>query len=601
MADTNSILWQMADQVRARLGNADLYATKVSLATAVSEQIADTISDINNRMSVLEGGGGSAVPNLTSQAVTWTNLSEINLSGEKIINGSFDPPAIALGVDVEVIVQWSNSGKTAFVGEIYTVDLVQSTGGMRLTGNGQSLFISVAQLSTNIVALHPWALTPSYALPAGNPPPPNNNQWEEFAIDIKVKWIGSSTSNHTQGNIYQADAFRPAWTNYSGNIRIKNDSDNYGWVGNNRATDWEVVTRVPAEWVIQSGTLDESKLKNGIIDGDGGGTSVEQTFPSPLAVGTKIVVKASRADTNSSGSVAFKHIKINGSVEGGNITIPFTDGYAEYEVVNNSMAGIRILTVHGSHEISEVSVFQGAMSGGTAQATSNTLEKISGAGGWNTGASSSQAIPAGQDGYFQFQYGGTGSVKIGLTYEDDSFDHAIEPTKFSLQIGNNGGITTYGYNSGTEFAPAGTWLRIRHYSGDNFVKFQRLQTIYSQLPNFALPTTPNNGHATNHTFAELDRPLVVALLTTNGMTEGVIYRLHGYNTSNGNGQVYELDGTQVNWNGPRGTKWEVVEEAGQDYATFHTSETLSTNNPLYLDTSLFHAGTSQINDATLVS
>lgn len=596
-------------------GLINLRATQVSLGTAVV-----SIGSLNTRLTSLEdNNGGVSLGSITSRLdileaggtqhdgtpaetvdVNWTNLSEINLSGEKIINGSFDPPVIALGVDVEVIVQWTNGGKTASVGEIYTVDLVQSNGGMRLAGNGQSLFISATQLSINVVALHPWALTPSYNLPTPTQtPPPNGWAYEEFAVDIEVKWIGSSTGNHTQGNIYQANAFRPAWTNYSGNIRIKNDSDNYGWVGNNRGTDWEVVTRLPAGWDFNSfspGTLNESELINGVITGVGGAVSIEQTFPTPLAVGTKIVVKATREDTQSGSNVKFQHIKVNGNAEGTNIDIPFADGYAEYEVVNNSMAGIRIGTNHGNNKVSEISVFQGAMSGGTVEATANTLAKISGANAWNAGASSSQSIPAGHDGYFQFQYGGTGSVKIGLTYEDDSFDHIIEPSKFSLQIGNNGGITTSGYNSGTGFAPPGTRIRIRHYSADNQIQFQRKQTIYSQLPNFALPSTPNSGHATNFNFSALERPLVIALQTVNGMTLGGAYRMHQYNTSNGNADIYDFDGTRLQWIGERGAKWEVAEEAGEDYVTFHTPDELTTNAPLFLDTSLFHAGSSQIND-----
>jgi hypothetical protein len=93
---------------------------------------------------------------------------------------------------------------------------------------------------------------------------------------------------------------------------------------------------------------------------------------------------------------------------------------------------------------------------------------------------------------------------------------------------------------------------------------------YSPLPNFALPTSPNNGHSTHHTFAEEDRPLAVSLVTmtlANGheIIEGQPFKIETLSFSVLNevaGKLLKLDGTSIGWVGNRADKWEVAEEIG---------------------------------------
>ena len=67
--------------------------------------------------------------------------------------------------------------------------------------------------------------------------------------------------------------------------------------------------------------------------------------------------------------------------------------------------GLRLSTDHGLREVSDISLFQGEVSGGTVQAyAGGGLEKISGGGDWNAGASSVQKIDGNSDGYVQFQW-----------------------------------------------------------------------------------------------------------------------------------------------------------------------------------------------------
>ena len=570
----------------------------------IGTKVGGEIKNLGIRMSAAETAivnlGGQTPPptgNFTIEPVTWTNLTEINLSGEKLSNISFDPPPLGLGVDVEVIVQWINGGKTASVGQIYTIDLVQSTGGMRLTGNGQSLFASAAQLTTNVVALHPWESNSSYSLPTGTNgtnAPPNGWSWEEFVIDLRVKWVGSSTNNHTEGNVYQANAYRPAWTNYSGNIRIKNDSDNYGWVGNNRGTDWEVVERAPYQWATSSSIrVDQSKLAQGIIKGDGGAVSIQQIFSNPIASGTKLVAKVTRADTNENGTVHVSTLRANGTPYGSNRNVPFADGYVEFETTETTY-GLRLSTAHGNREVSSVSLFQGEVSGGSVQTfTGGSIEKISGAGSYNAGASSVQKIDGQKDGYVQFQIGhATNSLKIGLVNQDHDFE-VDAPWKMNFGGGHVDMAAPF-IADHTSYE-SGDWFRIRHYSQSNEVEFQKRQIVYGHDTSFVFATASGSNYA----YPSDQRPLVIALLTQSGLTIGQYYRVHAVRASDQALHLKDLDGNSVGWHkGVRGSRFEVVEELGEDYVTFYTHPVLSNGGDLYVDT-VFHAVGARLNDVQI--
>ena len=73
-----------------------------------------------------------------------------------------------------------------------------------------------------------------------------------------------------------------------------------------------------------------------------------------------------------------------------------------------------------------------------------------------------------------------------------------------------------------------------------------------------MPTAPNNNHASNYTYAVDDRLEVIALQTSDGLTEGEIYKIHNYNVNTSSARIYELDGTVVGWSSKRGTRWGVI-------------------------------------------
>lgn len=563
----------------------------MSILAQIGTKVGSEIKTLDIRLSSAENEivnlGGQVPPptgTLSVNPVEWTNLTEINLSGEKAQNISFDPPPLGIGVEVEVLTSWINGGKTASVGEVYTIDLVQSTGGMRLTGNGQSLFASVNQLATQVKALHPSEGQVVETITA-------------FSADLvgrEVRAIQDHPSrNMVQGEIYTLTAFvdgaNPQMT-HSGGANI---------VIGHQGTNWELLSEIiykPYLWTVSNGTLDQEKLAQGIIKGFDASAGVQQMFTTPLVIGTKVVIRVERTDTNL-GSVAFKHVKLDGNTRGGDIHIPREDGFVEYTVTDADMYGIRFATMFGTREISKVSVFQGVVSGGTVQANGNGgIEKIAGTGGFNTGASSTNFIEGNSNGYAQFQWGSANkSLQIGLTYLDDDYGN-VEP--FRMTVNGNGHVFTNGNNffgGGAGWATQGDYFRIRHYATDNTIRFQKRENIYNPITLDFTSLAQNNG--SSHIFDEAERPYVRAINTEDGFVEGTIYRMYESSTSMLRGRIYTLDGTDLGFSNA-GTKWEVVELIGTDYVTFHTHSELTNGNNLYVDTSLFHVG-SRLNDVLL--
>ncbi len=235
-----------------------------------------------------------------------------------------------------------------------------------------------------------------------------------------------------------------------------------------------ITNNTPTNWTLKSGTLDANELALGRIDGVNGAVAIQQMFSSPLAIGTNIIVKVERHDTNT-GNIGFRPVKTDSNMHGDIVHIPPSVGYVEYTVVNHAMAGIRLDTLHGTRSISSISVFQGAISGGSVQVyAGGTIEKISGSPGYNAGASSVQAIGGNSDGYVQFQLA-QAPLRVGLTYSDVDFEN-INPFRLVLNYNGSGWVgATQALTAGN--VSVGDFFRIRHYSADNTVQFQKRQAV----------------------------------------------------------------------------------------------------------------------------
>ena len=363
-----------------------LLASQVSLGN-----VRVSLGNLVTRVSSLETLGIKGISN----AVSWTNLTDINLSGEKLTNGDFSQ-----------------------------LGYVENT---------------------------------SYTFPTS--PNGNHNTHYVFESTNRPLVIALKTIDGiTEGEVYEMHRYHVG----NGKANIQISTNNMVWVSH-RGINWEVVDKVPAGWTVLNGSLNQTKLAEGIIKGSGGQVAIQQTFPQNIATGTELVIKVTSND-----DIKFIPIKSNGQSDLNNdFTVLGSDGYAEHTTQTN-VSGFKVSTVNGLREFSSISIYQGAISGGTVQAyAGGGLEKISGTGGWNAGASSAQKIDGNSDGYVQFQWVAK-SVRIGLKYSDTDFD--VDSPYLNISSSANTA------NGGKSISP-GDWFRIRHYASTNEIHYQRKETI----------------------------------------------------------------------------------------------------------------------------
>ena len=477
-----------------------LLASQVSLGN-----VRVSLGNLATRVSSLETLGISGISN----AVSWTNLTEINLSGEKLTNGDF-----------------GDLTKTYFTGT--------PTIGMKVE-------ILREALTNNF----------NWASPSKNP---------FIVTSVSSTGINVEASDGTSGFL-----------------------ENQHRAGANSNPFWQTFTYELTNWTVSGGSLNQTKLAEGIIRGSGGQVAIQQIFPQNIATGTKLVIKVTSDD-----DIKFTPIKGNGQSDLNNdFTVLGSDDYAEHTTQTN-VSGFKVSTVNGLREFSSISIFQGAVSGGTVQAyAGGGLEKISGTGDWNAGASSVQKIDGNSDGYVQFQWNSK-SVRIGLKYSDT--DYNVDSPYLHINFATN--------TAGTKSVSPGDWFRIRHYASTNEIKYQLKETVYSQNTNFVFETASGS----NYSYPSASRPKVISLDGSGTLTIGELYEVYTIRASDQALYLRDLDGNAHGYHGQgtRGVRFEVVEEAGQDYVSFYTESTLTNGNDLYVDVSLYHVG-ARINDVTIVT
>ena len=477
-----------------------LLASQVSLGN-----VRVSLGNLATRLSSLETLGIKGISN----AVSWTNLTEINLSGEKLTNGDF-----------------GDLTKTYFTGT--------PTIGMKVE-------ILREALTNNF----------NWASPSKNP---------FIVTSVSSTGINVEANDGTSGFL-----------------------ENQHRAGANSNPFWQTFTYELTNWTVSNGSLNQTKLAEGIIKGSGGQVAIQQIFPQNIASGTKLIVKVTSND-----DIKFIPIKGNGQSDLDNdFTVLGSDDYAEHTTQTN-ISGFKVSTVNGLRELSSISIFQGEVSGGTVQAyAGGGLEKISGTGDWNAGASSAQKIDGNSDGYVQFQWNSK-SVRIGLKYSDTDFD--VDSPYLYINSSTNTA-------NGKSISP-GDWFRIRHYAATNEIKYQLKETVYGQNANFVFETASGS----NYSYPSASRPKVISLDGTGTLTIGELYEVYTVRASDQAIYLRDLDGNAHGYHGQgtRGVRFEVVEEAGQDYVTFYTEPTLTNGNDLYVDVSFWTAG-ARINDVTIVT
>jgi hypothetical protein len=519
--------------------------------------------------------GFSPISIFEIDAVNWTNLSEINLSGEKLLNPNFEPPAYVPGTQVEVLESWTSSGYTTIIGEILTIVLSQSNGSFKFTNSsGQTTWANAQQANDLTKSSHPGT---------------SGQEVEtitEFSENLVGRTIRALQNKPARGLVIGGlYTIQLPITATTAQTNVTNLNNGIGGISiGGQGSQWELLgenTKRPYQWEVVSGTIDQDQLEQNIIQGKNGAVGIKQMFDNPLIVGTKLVIKATRLD-NQTGNATIQTLNASGNSYGTNIS--FYD-FTEFEVTDQAMYGVKLDTNHGLRQVDKLSLFQGAVSGGTVQANPNGgLEKISGVSGFNAGASSTNFIDGNSNGYFQFQWAANG-LKVGLAYQDADFSRI---TPFQILINFNGSIVSNdGFSLPVGYASPGDNFRIRHYQVDNTVHFQRKENIYTEdttaqiaigaVVKIKIPFVKNNISY------ELNE--IVEIITI-GTTQNLKF------------QKSNNENTFIGIDKIRGTDFEIVEPIGQDYVTFHTHSNYTNGNNLYFDTSMYGVG-SQINDVLL--
>ena len=470
----------------------ELLASQVSLGN-----VRVSLGNLANRVTSLETSGISGGISGVSNAVSWTNLSEINLSGEKLVNGDFsnttDLPdkLIATGSSFNSYVRQSLSVNGAYVQSIEIKEaLASGTSSFML-----DQYFSGIQGRNRIRIDLNGSSAPSVSV-AGHGDVNNvtvTSLADDFyRIDLEIT-LSSGYAQVRFGALRTGDEVlaRNASLKASGStteLLTSNSSFSSGWVKQNTTVVQGSGVSLD-NWSVHSGTLDQTKLASGIVKGDGGAVTIQQSFSNGIAQGTALVCKVTRNDI-SSGFVTINALRANGSSFIGGLFIQPSDGFIEF-TTTEIMYGLRLSTSAEVREVSSISLFQGEVSGGTVQAyAGGGLEKISGVDGFNAGASSSQKIDGNSDGYVQFQIAQTGKdIKIGLVYADVDFADAdpFEMTFSGTDVSTDGSVrTTYAQ---------GDFFRIRHYASTNEVKYQKRQTVGNgqDYVTFQTANTLSNG------------------------------------------------------------------------------------------------------------
>ena len=527
------------------------------VVTSISKS---TFDNIEGRLAVLEGGGGTP-SGFTSQDVTWTNLTEIAVSGEKLVNEEFTNTTSSGGGNTLELtlsfqptdvggsgVSYSAETDLAFTHDsnAYGSDFTHTYSANGVANSGKKFVVAwfndFSDMNSNW--LSGWALYEENGGSLNLLEYSGSGCYGVATLDINNVLYGTAwdSANYTPFDLDSTALPDGSWyvdydgmggsgsgsqyeATYDAGYAFQSDpTDNYGpdqsafEADRSGAASGGSSTLTLDNWTVITGTLDQTQLAAGIVQGDGGTVAIQQELATPIPTGTKLVAKVTRVDT----ATTIMRIRAIWSTGETNHDIDPTIGYVEIEVpAGKTLNKVRIVTQNATRSVTDVSLYQGEVAGGSVQASGGGLEKISGADGYNAGASSTASIGGNSDGYVQFQYAvASKALKVGLVTSDVDFADA-DP--YELTINADGSVDTESTSQSAAFASQGDWFRIRHYASSNEIQYQRKQEIFE-----------------------------------NGVSMGF------------------------------------------DYVTFHTHSTLTTGANLFVDTSFYH-NTGRINDVTIAS
>lgn len=583
------------------------------ILSQIGTKVGEELKSLSDRVTILEGTVPQPTGNFTVETVTWTNLTEINLSGEKLVNGDFSNTT-------QLADRFTATGTSnnCYARQVVSVNgtYVQSIEIKEALSSGTSSFMldqyfnGITGRSRIRIDLNgssdPTVSVLSYGDVNDVTVTSLADDW--YRIDLEIT-LNSGSAQIRFGALETGDEVFARNASLVANgttteLLTNNSSFSSGWTLNNTTITQGTGLSLD-NWTVTSGSLDQTELANGIVKGDGGAVAIKQIFSQTIPTGTELVLKATRTDTET-GNIRFNPIRASdGVVMSTNIGIDPSVGFATY-TTTVAISGFKLDTLHGLRKIDSVSVFQGVVSGGSVQThTGGSIEKISGSGGYNAGASSVQKIDGQKDGYVQFQIAhATSSVKVGLVNQDSDFN-VDQPWLINFGGGYIDMSTPF-IADHTSYVN-GDWFRIRHYSANNEIKFQKREDFYQanaslRASNYSVSDDSDVGDYVVFLKTDVGQQISgtdVAVTLNRG------YEIVGYSSAsnslkvlddNGNNAWLALNNTSSDRN--RGDAWEFADNIGQEYFTFYTHPTLTNGSDLYVDVSL-HAVGSRINDVQI--
>lgn len=344
----------------------------------------------------------------------------------------------------------------------------------------------------------------------------------------------------------------------------------------------------PDQWDFVNGAADLDQLHNGNLEGQNGAVTIKQMFDAPITEGTYTV--DIQRPLGNIGNVNVSLLNSSGQQIGGLLwdgsakTNHGCQSTASVEIPAGTFAyGFRISTVNGQNIVSGVSFFEGVKSGGVVITyAGGGLEKTSGSNAWDTGASSIQVIPGNRDGYVQFQIAQLGTGKdqnIGFTYLDKDYD-VFDP--YQMHVRSNGAVRPgNGSITSSGFVTSGDWMRIRHYSANNQIQYQKRQLVEKENPTVPVQVGQKIKILYNFTTGSgVEFKTSMNMITVSAIS------------GTGQPQLFKAgtgESAYMSTVLPRGTYWEIIEDV-EDYVTFYTDTNPTSGADLIIDTTFFHIG-----------
>jgi len=153
---------------------------------------------------------------------------------------------------------------------------------------------------------------------------------------------------------------------------------------------------------------------------------------------------------------------------------------------------------------------------------------------------------------------------------------------YQMHVRSNGAVRPgNGSITSTGFVTSGDWMRIRHYSTNNQIQYQKRQLVEKENPTVPVQVGQRIKILYNFTTGSgVEFKTSMNMITVSAISGA------------GQPQFFKAgtgESAYMSTVLPRGTYWEVIEDV-EDYVTFYTDTNPTSGADLIIDTTFFHIG-----------